>query len=394
MDNSCVADLLLPSGGWDVPKLKHLFDQETVIAILKNGSPPGSGQDSWLWTLESNGRFSSKSAYLSQALERAPQCNVAPALWNKLWNSKIMERHKVLWWCILSQALPVRAVIKRRLQIDDSSCPLCGRGEETMEHLFLTCDVAMHLWRSSPWGIFPVCDIGVRVWDWVKFIWSLNSRGLRVDDVFLYASFVVDNIWRMRNDVIHNNCTPNVLKYIDHICSSFADAHTSLLHSPTPPEKDTWMPPPLDWIKLNCDVRVGLESMCIAVVARNHLGRVVSIHTARLDFSEALCGEAAACCLAVSVALDLKYNYVIVESDSRLVINALNGKATHWALENYVSFCSKSSPYLMCCNFSNVSRNCNFAAHNVAKWAFTHQVFGSIPINSVPENILCNDHEV
>ncbi|KAM6550789.1 hypothetical protein CsatB_000597 [Cannabis sativa] len=358
------------------------------------GPPRGSGNDGWMWTLESNGNFSTKSAYVAQAMERAPQGNVAPALWNKLWNSNIMERHKVLWWCILSQALPVRAVIKRRFQIEDSRCPLCGLGDETMEHLFLTCDVAMHLWHSSPWGIFPVGDTGIRVWDWVKFIWSLNKRGLRVEDVFLYASIVVDNIWRLCNDVVHNHCSPNIHNCIDLICSSYAEAHSSLLPGPSPPGKDIWTPPPLDWIKLNCDVRVGLESMCTAVVARNHLGRVIAIHTSRLDFSEALVGEAAACCLAVSVALDLKLNYVIVESDSRLVINALNGKASHWALENYVSFCSKSSPSFMCCTFSNISRNCNFAAHNVAKWAFTHQVYGSIPINSVPVNILCNDHEV
>ncbi|XP_060974685.1 uncharacterized protein LOC133039757 [Cannabis sativa] len=280
-DNNCVADLLSPWGGWDIPKLKNLFDHETVLAILKDGTPSGIGKNSWIWTLESNGRFSCKSTYLAQALERAPQCNVTPALWNKLWNNNIMERHKVLWWCILSQALPVRAVIKRRIQIEDISYPFCGLGEETMEHLFLTCDVAMHLWRSSPWGIFLVSDTGIRVWDWVKFIWSLNRRGIRVEDVFLYASFVVDNIWRMQS-------------------------HTSLLPSPSLPVKDCWMPPPLDWIKLNCDVRVGLESMCTAVVVRNHLGRVISIHTSRLDFTKALCGEATACCLAVSVALDLK----------------------------------------------------------------------------------------
>ncbi|XP_060967375.1 uncharacterized protein LOC133035547 [Cannabis sativa] len=145
-----------------------------------------------------------------------------------------MERHKVLWWCILSQALPVRAVIGRGFLIEDTRCPLCGVGEETMEHLFLTCDVAMHLWRSSPWGIFPVCESGIRVWDWVKFIWNLNNRGVRAEDVFLYASIVVDNIWRMRNDVVHNNSPPDVLHCIDIICSSFAELHTTLLLSRSP----------------------------------------------------------------------------------------------------------------------------------------------------------------
>ncbi|XP_060964475.1 uncharacterized protein LOC133033584 [Cannabis sativa] len=237
---------------------------ETVYAILKGGKPSGQGQDKWIWTLESNGQFSCKSAYLSQALDRGPHCVVAPALWNNFWNSKILERHKVIWCCILSNALPVRSIIGRRFQIENSNFPFCGLGEESMEHLFLSCEVVQHLWRASPWGIYPVCDNEIRVWNLIKFIWDLKHK------------------WRTRNE--------------------------------------------LDWIKLNCDVRVGLESMCIAGVARNHLGKVIRVDTSRLDFLDALCGETATCCLAVSMAMDLGYKYIIVESDSRLAINALNGK--------------------------------------------------------------------
>uniref|UniRef100_A0A803QHI4 Reverse transcriptase zinc-binding domain-containing protein n=1 Tax=Cannabis sativa TaxID=3483 RepID=A0A803QHI4_CANSA len=148
-----VADLIL-DGRWDVHKLNSLFDHVTVSAILRGGVPSGLGQDKWVWTLEKDGHFSCKSAYLSQALGRAPQCVVAPSLWNKLWNSKVMERHKVLWWCILSNALPLRSIINKRFHIEEVRCPLCGE-EETVEHLFLTCDIALHVWRSSPWGYLP-----------------------------------------------------------------------------------------------------------------------------------------------------------------------------------------------------------------------------------------------
>uniref|UniRef100_A0A803Q5P4 Reverse transcriptase zinc-binding domain-containing protein n=1 Tax=Cannabis sativa TaxID=3483 RepID=A0A803Q5P4_CANSA len=104
-------------------------------------------------------------------MERAPLCEVSLSLWNKLWNSKILEHHKVLWWSILSNALSVRAVIRKRFLIEDASCPLCGMGEESLEHLFLSCEVELHVWRSSPWGIYPICDTGIRCG-----IWS-NSSG-------------------------------------------------------------------------------------------------------------------------------------------------------------------------------------------------------------------------
>ncbi|XP_060962306.1 uncharacterized protein LOC133032394 [Cannabis sativa] len=282
-----VADLVLDNGQWDSQKLNYCFDNETVSAILKGGQPSGVGVDRWIWTLESHGQFSCKSAYLAQALERAPLCDVAPKLWNKLWNSKILERHKVLWWCILSSALPVRAVLGTRFHLEDQSCPLCGRGGESIEHLFLSCEVALHFWRSSLW---------------------------------------VDTIWRVRNEKVHNNYPVDFNKCIDNICNSYADMYDTLFHSPSPPLKETWSPPPQDWIKLNCDVKVDLDSMCIAVVARDHFSRVIRVQTARENYSDVLCGEAAACSLAVTVALDIGSKYVIVESDSSVVINAINGK--------------------------------------------------------------------
>uniref|UniRef100_A0A803NKH1 RNase H type-1 domain-containing protein n=1 Tax=Cannabis sativa TaxID=3483 RepID=A0A803NKH1_CANSA len=270
-----------------------------------------------------------------------------------------------------------------------------GNGrEETMEHLFLTCDVAMHLWRSSPWGFYPICDTGIRVWDWVKFIWDLNSRGVLVKDAFLYASIIVDTIWRVRNDKVHNNRLVDVKKCIDDIYFVYADLKDTLFSSPTSHLEETWSPPPRDWIKLNCDVKVGFDNMCVAVVARNHLGAVIEVRTARVEFSDALCGEAEACCLAISTALELGYKFIIIENNSRVVINALNGLEPRWAIENYVSFCTKSSQSFISCNFSFIKRTCNFAAHNVARWAFAHHIFGSIPVSMLPENLLCNDREV
>ncbi|XP_060959169.1 uncharacterized protein LOC133030444 [Cannabis sativa] len=75
-----VSDLLLPDGNWDIRKLNDLFHRETVNSILRGGKPSGQGRDRWIWTKNSNGRFSTKSAYLIQAMRRTPLCNVAPNL--------------------------------------------------------------------------------------------------------------------------------------------------------------------------------------------------------------------------------------------------------------------------------------------------------------------------
>uniref|UniRef100_A0A803NZ16 Reverse transcriptase zinc-binding domain-containing protein n=1 Tax=Cannabis sativa TaxID=3483 RepID=A0A803NZ16_CANSA len=118
-----VAELLLDNGDWDIPKLRTLFDSDTICSGL---------------------------------------------VWNKLWNSKILERHKVLWWCILSDDLPIRALLTQRMSIKEISCSLCGGG--------------------------------ARVWDQVTFLWNLKSKGVDTDKLFLNALIVIDTIWMTRNE--------------------------------------------------------------------------------------------------------------------------------------------------------------------------------------------------
>uniref|UniRef100_A0A803P6J3 RNase H type-1 domain-containing protein n=1 Tax=Cannabis sativa TaxID=3483 RepID=A0A803P6J3_CANSA len=254
-------ELLTESGNWDTTKLNNLFTRETVAAILKGDNPLAQGKDHWIWTKEGSGRFSCKSAYLIQALQCSPHCEVAPSLWNKLWNSKILI----------------------------TEIPLS-------------------------------------------------------------------------------------------------------LYSPRPPAD--WNPPPQDWIKINYDAKVGGEHMCVAVVARDYLSRLMWVFTAKMDFSDALCEEAVAVCLALEVAKDKGHQFILVESDSKIVINTLNGLDPRWEIENYSLFCKRFNSSFASCLFCFSARSYNFMAHNVANWAFTHNLYGCIDITTIPKNIYCNDREV
>ncbi|KAM6543702.1 hypothetical protein CsatB_008149 [Cannabis sativa] len=310
---------------------------ETIRNILRGGNPSGQRRDRWVWTKEPNGLFSTKSAYLIQALAEAPSCTIAPTLWNKLWNSKILERHKVHWWSILSNALPLRALLAKRMGFEEVSCPICGE----MRRPQSTC--------------------------------SCTATLLSTFGGLLLGGHACPGFW-----------SPNV----------GLDYGSCLFSPPQPSETLAWSPPLEDWVKINCDVKVGGDTMCAVAIARDHKESVLWVAAKRLHFSDPLTGEAATCLLAMETAVSLHHPFVMVESDSEIVIKNLRGTDSFWGIENYVRQCKILSGFMTNCNFSCISRNSNYAAHNMAKWAFTNNVTGMVEISTIPGNIFCNDRQV
>ncbi|XP_060964641.1 uncharacterized protein LOC133033660 [Cannabis sativa] len=155
-----------------------------------------------------------------------------------------------------------------------------------------------------------------------------------------------------------------------------------------------WSTPPEDWIKINCDVKVGGESMCIVALARDHVGMVLWGATNFLNFTDPLIGEVAVCQLALETATVRKYDFILIESDSEVVINAIKGVHSNWKIVNYLSVCNQLSKKFLSCNFSFIPRSCNFAAHNVARWAYAQNILDIVEPSAIPNTILCNNCEV
>uniref|UniRef100_A0A803P1Y7 DUF4283 domain-containing protein n=1 Tax=Cannabis sativa TaxID=3483 RepID=A0A803P1Y7_CANSA len=265
--HSRVCDLLSNDGDWDVQKLNHMFEKETVTAILKGANPRVRVRI---------GGFGRR---------------------------RVMASSRMMWY---GGAFSLRLSLFVLFFLKESTLRMChahyvGAVRKRWNTYFLLV-IGPLICGEHPRGGFFLFLTGSRLWDWVKFIWGLGKMGINTDEVFLYASIMVDTIWTTRNDKVHNRSLPNMSQCVDYIYYSYADYRASLLPTPSPRVEVCWNPPPLGLIKLNCDVKVGLDSMCLAVVARNHLGVMCGIQSARLDFSNALCSEAAACCMVLEVA--------------------------------------------------------------------------------------------
>lgn len=127
------------------------------------------------------------------------------------------------FFCIKA-AFPVSGLLTPFLLVVSSiGClfPLCGLEIETFEHLFMRCQISCFVWHDSPW-LIHMDLVGSISFPILVQCLLLPHRFFRVDKAFLHqfvlcASLVLDSIWHLRNDVVHNQIQPDLLALLSFI---------------------------------------------------------------------------------------------------------------------------------------------------------------------------------
>lgn len=135
-----------------------------------------------------------------------------------------------------------------------------------------------------------------------------------------------------------------------------------------------WQVPDVDTIKVNFEPALDLDGgrIGIGVIARNNSGDIVLVKAglayARGDAERA---EAMAALEAVQVArAHGVWQRIVFEGDAQTIVRALEGELQRRGdiqlyIDDVISLCSSFN----WCKFNFCYRNCNEAAHRIAKWA-------------------------
>ncbi|CAL9007311.1 unnamed protein product [Prunus brigantina] len=221
-------------------------------------------------------------------------------------------------------------------------CGLCEQYEESIEHALLLCPWAQAVWFGSPMTLridtqsFSTLDV------WLNSILDLRTESkMEKHDLLTMLSFFLWEIWKTRCKAIMEGCRIDPCKVVETAGKAKVEfqkvwqgnANNETSRSPSIGEVCSWEPPPMGFVKVNIDGswQSNGRKAGVGVVIRNSVGEFLGGMAASRVGHSALEMEAEAAVLGLDLAANLGYSDVYVESDSKTLVDGINGEIRHRA---------------------------------------------------------------
>eukprot|EP00253_Pinus_taeda_P028466 PITA_28466 len=306
------------------------------------------------WGPKGNGEFSLKEA--RSVIEQVEHPDIVP--WaDKVWDNFQWPKIRTFLWLLMQKKTLTWENLRKKGFQGPSKCLMCLQEEETMNHLFNSCEWASQLWLWME-AILEDTDrnrhsIQETITNWRKHISRMNS----VSSIWkCIPGFVTWTIWKERNRRVFTQETRsiecakesiliNVRQLVQTKCKfdptdkptgkdlrilkTFQlEAFSSCLpgghNARTSSQIHSWQPPPEACLKLNFDgaSRGNPGIAGIGGVIRNHKGDIVHIFCRSLGECTNNEAEFAAMEQGLRILRSRRQGNFIVEGDSSLAISA------------------------------------------------------------------------
>ncbi|KAK4476788.1 hypothetical protein RD792_015948 [Penstemon davidsonii] len=369
------------SNSWNLNILLDLFPPEVVFEIRKIHISSSPEPKRLIWTPSSSGVFSSKSAYhLSQKCRFGASLGVLNFIFKNLWAAKIHSRSKLFLWKLIHNILPTKGKLRFLFSVELINCPFCDLEEESIEHLFLRCPFTKAVWFKSKWSFRLDSFSNEPLIGFLILILDSKSRlfpgELDCLEFLIFAAILMEFIWARRNQIVHGKPIiefDKFLKLVEAISAEhFFAQKLWITSSKAPSYSIVWSPPRPNGIKVNSDASFKNGLAAFAVIIRNSNGSILFAAASKQPCLSPLAAECLSLHLACSILMKWKIDEACIENDCLQAIFEISNdwQAADWSARDFIEEIRKFWSCWPKWRFKFAPRNSNFAAHNLAAWAF------------------------
>lgn len=129
--------------------------------------------DKLIWKFIPDGDFLVKTATWANN-NTVPPLPKAKLL-NSLWKLNLRPNLQLFDWKFLREILHTGNKIKRLGINIDGNCPFCNKGDETLNHLFSTYELALNVWSITETNCPISINSSLYITTWIDFIWSCKK---------------------------------------------------------------------------------------------------------------------------------------------------------------------------------------------------------------------------
>ncbi|XP_021986173.1 uncharacterized protein LOC110882468 [Helianthus annuus] len=173
---------------------------ETLLGMME-GRTLSFGRDSWCW----NWTGQKDSDFSVRALKKAMVEEYQQVGFVMYWIKWVPIKCSINAWRAACQRIPTKTELRRRDVLTGSvTCSMCEDQDETVEHLFTGCVVAMEVWaRIAAWcKIPPIYAFDVKdLLELYKTVAGNKKRKKIIHGIIIASMWA---IWLARNDKVFN----------------------------------------------------------------------------------------------------------------------------------------------------------------------------------------------
>lgn len=373
--NETVSTLFYPgTKTWDIERVQQLFTTDDAKAILATRVPQQDVSDRIAWSRTTNGVYTVKTGYRLWCDRNVASSTVPQSQgWSKIWRLTIPHKMKIFLWRFCRNNLPVRNRLKARGVNVPIICPMCSVDIEHLLHIFFDCQFARCCSQQVDLD-FDMSDV------FAAPEWLLHKLSGSSQEELVKICTVLYGIWVWRNKKVWENKVVTGTLDMEHsfkMVKEWRDARVEKRADPVQqtrvPNSDLsqWTPPADGGIKVNVDASwfAEAEIFSMGMVIREQKGDFIEGRTMTFQQSaDVFEAECIGLKEALSWVLNREEKKAIVESDSLLAVDAINGQRENVLEVGHIIDQCKSMLLLMPdVKVQYIRRQANKVAHGLAR---------------------------